>query len=184
VTVLAATKYVPADQLPVLLEAGLTVFGENRAQDLVEKAKRFGDRARFDFIGALQSRRVAEIAPYVHLVHTVATRSALRALERHPPASGAGILIQLNLSGEPQKAGAAEEELPALIAAAPVPVVGLMTLPPQTADPERSRPYFRRLRELAEQHGLAELSMGTSQDYEVAVEEGATIVRIGTSLYL
>ena len=184
VTLLAATKYVPAHQLAVLLEAGLTVFGENRAQDLVEKAKLVGGAARFDFIGALQSRRVAEIAPYVHLIHTVASRSALRALERHPPASGAGVLIQVNLSGEPQKAGVAAEAVGELIAACPLEVVGLMTLPPLSEDPERSRPYFRALRELARRHGLRELSMGTSQDFEVAVEEGATIVRIGTSLYL
>lgn len=184
VQILAATKYVAIDQIEVLLAAGLARFGENRAPELVAKAMRYGERARFDFIGRLQSRRVREIAPYVHLIHSVASESALRALRAHPPASQAGILIQVNIAGEPGKGGIAPDQLPALLEHAPCPVRGLMTMPPASADPQASRVHFQRLRELADAHGLSELSMGTSQDFGVAVEEGATIVRIGTRLYV
>jgi pyridoxal phosphate enzyme (YggS family) len=184
VTILAATKYIEIDQIEVLLSAGLRCFGENRAAELVAKASRYGDRARFDFIGRLQSRKVREIAPYVQLIHSVASESALRALRAHPPRAQAGILIQVNIAGEPGKAGIDPKALPALMKSAPCPVLGLMTMPPASADPQSSRVHFRALRELAYAHGLSELSMGTSQDYPVAVEEGATIVRIGTTLYV
>ena len=184
VEIVAATKYVAIDQIEVLLAAGLRTFGENRAGELIAKAKRYGERARFDYIGVLQSRRVREIAPYVHLIHSVASSSALRALGAHPPASAAGILIEVNVAGEPGKAGIAPGQLRSLLAEAPCPVHGLMTMPPASADPQASRAHFRALRELAHAHGLRELSMGTSQDFAVAVEEGATLVRIGTRLYV
>jgi pyridoxal phosphate enzyme (YggS family) len=181
VQILAAVKYVPVDELGVLREAGLTLLGENRAQDLEEKAGRFPD-FRWHFIGALQSRKVKQILPYVELIHSVASESALRQLERHAdPATE--ILLEVNVAGEAGKAGIAPEELPRYLELSPVKVVGLMGMPPFASDPEASRPHFARLAELAAEHGLRELSMGTSQDYAVAAAEGATIVRIGTTLY-
>lgn len=181
VDILAAVKYVPIDDLGVLAEAGVTLVGENRAQDLVAKAERYPD-FRWHFIGQLQSRKVKQILPYVELIHSVASESALRQLERHGTPD-TEILLEVNVAGEEGKAGIAPEELPRYLELSPVKVVGLMTMPPFTDDPERSRPYFARLRELAEEHGLKQLSMGTSQDYAVAAAEGATIVRIGTTLY-
>ncbi|HEX6025304.1 MAG TPA: YggS family pyridoxal phosphate-dependent enzyme [Solirubrobacter sp.] len=181
VDILAAVKYVPIDDLGVLAEAGVTLVGENRAQDLVAKAERYPD-FRWHFIGQLQSRKVKQILPYVELIHSVASESALRQLERHGTPD-TEILLEVNVAGEEGKAGIAPEELPRYLELSPVKVVGLMTMPPSTDDPERSRPYFARLRELAEEHGLKQLSMGTSQDYAVAAAEGATIVRIGTTLY-
>ena len=181
VDILAAVKYVPVDDLAVLAEAGVTLVGENRAQDLVVKAQRFPN-FRWHFIGQLQSRKVKQILPYVELIHSVASESAMRQLERHA-SPDTEILLEVNVAGEEGKAGIAPEELPRYLELSPVKVVGLMTMPPFTEDPERSRPYFARLRELAEAHGLKQLSMGTSQDYKVAAEEGATIVRIGTTLY-
>jgi PLP dependent protein len=181
VDILAAVKYVPVDELGALQEAGLTVLGENRAQDLEEKATRFPD-FRWHFIGALQSRKVKQILPYVELIHSVASESALRQLERHADPD-TEILLEVNVAGEEGKAGIAPDELPRYLELAPVRVVGLMGMPPFTEDPEASRPHFARLAELAAEHGLSRLSMGTSQDYAVAAAEGATIVRIGTSLY-
>jgi pyridoxal phosphate enzyme (YggS family) len=181
VEILAAVKYVPLDELGALAEAGITLVGENRAQDLEAKATAYPD-LRWHFIGQLQSRKVKQIMPYVELIHSVASDSALRQLERHGTPE-TEILVEVNVAGEEGKAGIAPDELGAFIARCPVRVVGLMTMPPFTDDPEVSRPYFRALRELAAEHGLDQLSMGTSQDYRVAAEEGATIVRLGTILY-
>jgi pyridoxal phosphate enzyme (YggS family) len=185
VEVVAATKYVAAEELPVLAEAGIRVVGENRAQDLQAKVAAHGELFQWDFIGQLQSRRVRLIVPHVRLIHSVASDSALRELERHRDLARPGlqILIEVNVAGEPGKAGIAPAELDAFIARAPFAVAGLMTMPPLSRDPAASRPYFSTLRELARERGLRQLSMGTSQDYLVAVEEGATIVRIGTMLY-
>jgi pyridoxal phosphate enzyme (YggS family) len=185
VEILAATKYVPAEELPVLAEAGIELVGENRGQDLQAKVAAHGALFQWDFIGALQSRRVRLIVPHVRLIHSVASESALRELERHAERARPGlrILIEVNLAGEPGKAGVPPERIDELIALSPFPVAGLMTMPPSSAEPEASRPWFAALRELARERGLEHLSMGTSQDYLVAVEEGATIVRIGTSLY-
>ena len=159
----------------MLAEAGVEIVGENRAQDLERKHAAYGDRFRWHFIGHLQSNKAKNVNGVCELVHSLASESAAKRLT--VPA-----LIEVNLSGEPSKSGVAPDELPALLAAYPD-VRGLMTMPPAAADPEASRPYFRRLRELAAAHGLAELSMGTSQDYRVAVEEGATLVRLGSVLF-
>lgn len=185
VELLAAIKYVALDQLPLLAEAGIELVGENRAQQLRAKHDAHGELFEWDFIGRLQSRRVREIVPYARLIHSVASESALRELERHRALARPElrILIEVNIAGEPGKAGVAPESVGELVARSPVPVAGLMTMPPLAADPDDSRRWFALLRELAEQHALEHLSMGTSQDYVVAVEEGATIVRIGTSLY-
>jgi pyridoxal phosphate enzyme (YggS family) len=185
VEILAATKYLPAAQLPALADAGIRLVGENRAQDLEQKFAAHGELFEWDFIGQLQSRRVRLIVPRARLIHSVASESALRALARHRDEAHPElrILIEVNVSGEEGKAGVAPEQLDAFLARAPVPVAGLMTMPPLSADPEASRPWFAALRALADARGLEHLSMGTSQDYVVAVEEGATIVRIGTSLY-
>ncbi len=186
VEVLAATKYIPVEHLPILAEAGVRLIGENRAQDLQAKVAAHGELFEWDFIGRLQSRRVRSIAPHVRLIHSLASESALRELGRHRALARPGlrILIEVNVAREPGKGGVAPEDLDALIASSPVPVAGLMTMPPLAAeDPRENRRWFAALRELAEQHGLEHLSMGTSQDYLVAVEEGATIVRIGTRLY-
>jgi PLP dependent protein len=182
VEILAAVKYVPAEELAVLAEAGLELLGENRAQDLVAKAEAQPGRFTWDFIGHLQSRKVREIVPYVRYIHSVASDSALRQLARHGDAS-TRILIEVNVAGEEGKSGITPSALPGFLDRAPVPVVGLMTMPPLTTRAEDSRPHFAALRELAERYDLPELSMGTSQDYLVAVEEGATIVRLGRTLY-
>ena len=182
VEILAATKYVVADELGRLAEAGIELVGENRLQDLEAKQELYGESFTWDFIGNLQSRKVKRILPLVRLIHSVATDSVLEQLERHG-SEDTEILIEVNVGGEEGKGGVAPEELGAFIARAPVRVVGLMTMPPFTTDPEESRPFFARLAELAGEHGLDRLSMGTSQDWEVAVDEGATIIRLGTSLY-
>ena len=181
VEILAAVKYVPLEELGTLAAAGITVAGENRAQDLEAKATAHPD-FRWHFIGQLQSRKVKQILPHVELIHSVASDSALRQLEKHGTPE-TEILVEVNVAGEEGKAGIAPSELGAFIARSPVRVVGLMTMPPFTDDPEASRPVFAALRELAGEHGLRHLSMGTSQDYRVAAEEGATIVRLGTILY-
>jgi pyridoxal phosphate enzyme (YggS family) len=181
VELLTAVKYVPLEHMDKLAQAGLTLVGENRAQDLVAKAEAYPGVFRWHFIGQLQSRKVKVILPYVELIHSVASESALRQLETHGNAD-TEILIEVNLSGEEGKAGIPPEELDRYLELSPVKVVGLMTMPPFTDDPNASRPYFQRLRELAHDHGLRHLSMGTSQDFEVAIEEGATIVRLGTTL--
>lgn len=183
VEILAATKYVHPADMPVLAEAGVELVGENRLQDLEAKQAELGDAFTWDFIGSLQSRKVKRILPRVRLIHSVASDSALEQLGRHGGPE-TEILVQVDLAGEDTKSGIAAEHLGEFIAAAPVRVVGLMTMPPESDDPEASRPYFARLAELAADHGLERLSMGTSQDWEVAVDEGATIVRLGTALYL
>jgi PLP dependent protein len=174
VTVVAAIKYVSVDELAVLAEAGVEVVGENRAQDLEAKHARYGDAFRWHFIGHLQSRKAKTVNAICELCHSLASESAAKRLEI--PA-----LIEVNLSGEESKSGIAPEEIPRYLELYPD-VRGLMTMPPETNDPEASRPYFRRLRELAAEHDLKELSMGTSQDWRVAIDEGATIVRLGSSL--
>jgi len=185
VGVLAATKYVSAEDLPTLAEAGIELVGENRSQDLIAKVATHGDLFDWDFIGRLQSRKVKTIVPHVRLIHSVASDSVLRELARHQADAHPDleILIEVNVAGEPGKDGVAPEELDAFIELAPVPVAGLMTMPPYAQDPEDSRRWFAALRTLADDRGLRRLSMGTSQDYRVAVAEGATIVRIGTRLY-
>jgi pyridoxal phosphate enzyme (YggS family) len=181
VEVLAAVKYVPLEEIAVLGEAGLTLLGENRAQDLEAKAGAHPE-FRWHFIGQLQSRKVKQIVPHVELIHSVASESALRQLSKHGRPE-TRILLEVNVAGEQGKAGIRPSEIEHYLQASPVQVAGLMTMPPFASDPEASRPHFARLRELAQQHGLRELSMGTSQDYAVAAAEGATIVRIGTTLY-
>jgi uncharacterized pyridoxal phosphate-containing UPF0001 family protein len=175
VTIVAATKYVSVEDMAVLVEAGIEVVGENRAQDLEAKHAVYGDAFRWHFIGHLQSRKTTVVNRICELVHSLSSESAAKRLEI--PA-----LVEVNLSGEETKSGVPESELDALIAAYPD-ALGLMTMPPETGDPESSRPYFRRLRELANERDLPELSMGTSQDYRVAAEEGATLIRIGSVLY-
>ncbi len=175
VTVVAATKYVSVAEMGALAEAGIEVVGENRAQDLAAKHAAFGDAFRWHFIGHLQSRKAPLVSELCELCHSLSSESAARKLTI--PA-----LVEVNLSGEPTKSGVVPEELPSLLELYPD-VRGLMTMPPATPAPEDSRPYFRRLRELAELHDLRELSMGTSQDYRVAVEEGATFVRLGSVLW-
>jgi hypothetical protein len=175
VTIVAATKYVSVEDMGVLAEAGLEVVGENRAQDLETKHAAHGDRFRWHFIGHLQSRKANVVNGICELVHSLDSASAARRLEI--PA-----LVQVNLSGEATKSGVPPEALPELLELY-ADVRGLSTMPPETSDPEESRPYFRKLRELAERHRLTELSMGTSQDYKVAAQEGATMIRIGSVLY-
>jgi pyridoxal phosphate enzyme (YggS family) len=182
VEILAATKYVPTEEMEALAEAGVTLVGENRLQELQAKRERWADAFTWDFIGNLQSRKVKGIVPLVRLIHSVATDSALSQLERHAQPE-MEVLVEVNIAGEPGKGGVAPEELGAFIGRCPVRVVGLMTMPPFSTDPEASRPVFARLAELAAEHRLDRLSMGTSQDWEVAIEEGATIVRLGTALY-
>lgn len=174
-TIVAATKYVSVEEMAVLAEAGIEVVGENRAQDLEAKHAVYGDAFHWHFIGHLQSRKAKSVNRICELVHSLDSESAAQRLEI--PA-----LIQINLAGEETKSGIAPEELDALLAIAGE-VRGLSTMPPEAADPEESRPFFRRLRELAATHGLAALSMGTSQDYRVAAEEGATYVRVGSALW-
>src|SRR5579863_7999813 len=174
VTVVAATKYASLEDMGVLADAGIEVVGENRAQDLEAKHAAYGDAFRWHFIGHLQSRKAPVVSAICELCHSLSSESSARRLTI--PA-----LVEVNLSGEETKSGVTPDELRALLALYPD-VRGLMTMPPATADPERSRPYFRRLRELAEVHGLPELSMGTSQDFRIAAEEGATFVRLGMAL--
>ena len=181
VEICAAIKYVALGDLPALAEGGITVVGENRAQDMLAKQEAHGALFEgWDFIGALQSRKVRDVAPLARLIHSVASESALNQLAKHPARE---VLIEVNVAGEEGKAGIAPAELADYIERCPVPVTGLMTMPPFAEEPEASRPHFARLAELAAEHGLERLSMGTTQDYEVAVQEGATIVRLGTVLY-
>ena len=175
VTVVAATKYVPLDQLGALVDAGVEVVGENRAQDLERKHAAYGDVFRWHFIGHLQSNKAKVVNGICELVHSLGSETAAARLT--VPA-----LVEVNLSGEESKSGVEPGQLAALLRAYPD-VRGLMTMPPFADDPEASRPYFVRLRELAAEHGLSELSMGTSQDYRVAVEEGATLIRVGSTLF-
>jgi pyridoxal phosphate enzyme (YggS family) len=182
VEVLAAIKYVPIEELPVLAEAGVRVVGENRAQDLAAKSAALGDGFTWDFIGQLQSRKVRDIVGRVRYIHSVASDSALAALARHEPGD-TQVMIEVNVAGEAGKSGVAPSALADFIERCPVPVVGLMTMPPLARRAEDNRPHFAVLRELAERHGLAQLSMGTSQDYVAALREGATIVRLGSILF-
>jgi PLP dependent protein len=182
VEILAAVKYLPAEELAALADGGVTVVGENRAQELTAKAAAAPGRFTWDFVGQLQSRKVKDLLPHVRYIHSVASDSALAQLERHGSPE-TQVLLEVNVAGETGKSGIAADELPAFLDRCPVSVVGLMTMPPFTDDPEESRPYFAALRRLAEAHGLPQLSMGTSQDYVVAAQEGATIVRLGTSLF-
>jgi uncharacterized pyridoxal phosphate-containing UPF0001 family protein len=175
VAVVAATKYVSLEDMAALADAGIEIVGENRAQDLEAKHAEYADAFRWHFIGHLQSRKAKVVNRLCELVHSLGSESAARRLT--VPA-----LVEINLSGEPTKSGIPADELGSFLQLAGD-VRGLMTMPPLTTDPEQSRPYFRRLRELAEAHGLEQLSMGTSQDYRVAVEEGATLIRVGNVLY-
>ena len=180
VEVLAAIKYVEAEDLPALAEGGIALVGENRAQELLAKQGAHGELFTWDFIGAIQSRKLKSISPHVRLIHSIASESALRRLGQHPARE---VLIQVNVAGEESKEGIDPSELADYIERCPSPVTGLMTMPPFAERPEDSRRHFARLAELAGEHGLERLSMGTSQDYEVAVQEGATIVRLGSVLY-
>jgi len=185
VQILAAVKYVALEELGALGDAGLALLGENRAQDLVAKAQAYPGRFTWDFIGHLQSRKVRSLLPHVRYLQTVASDSALAQLARHAGRVGTDtrVLVEVNVAGEASKSGVAPQELPAFLERCPVTVAGLMTMPPLAGRPEDSRPYFAALARLADRHGLSERSMGTSQDYLVAVQEGATIVRLGTLLY-
>jgi PLP dependent protein len=181
VELLAAVKYVALEHVGALVEAGIDVMGENRAQDLAAKAAAHPE-VTWDFIGHLQSRKVKQVLPHVRYIHSVSTDSVLAQLERHgTPATE--VLVEVNIAGEAEKSGIAPGELDDFVARCPVTVVGLMTMPPLAEKPEDSRRWFAALAELAGDRGLRHLSMGTSQDYVVAVEEGATIVRLGTTLY-
>jgi PLP dependent protein len=182
VEILAATKYVRTEDMGALAEAGIDLVGENRLQDLEEKQERWGGSFTWDFIGNLQSRKVKRILPLVRLIHSVASDSVLDQLGKYAE-SDTEVLVEVNLSGEEGKGGIEPSALDAFIARCPVRVSGLMTMPPFTENPEASRPYFVRLAELAGERGLERLSMGTSQDWRVAVEEGATIIRLGSVLW-
>ncbi len=183
VEILAATKYVPLEEMGALAEAGVELVGENRLQELEAKHERWGDAFAWDFIGNLQSRKVKKILPLCRLIHSVASESALEQLGRHGGAE-TEVLVEVNVAGEVGKGGVAPADLGAFISRCPARVAGLMTMPPFSTNPEDSRPHFARLAELAAEHGLARLSMGTSQDWPVAIEEGATIIRLGIALYV
>jgi hypothetical protein len=183
VEILVACKYVPLEEMGTLAEAGVTLVGENRQQDLAAKHERWGEDFAWDFIGNLQSRKVKQVLPLCRLVHSVATDSVLRELGKHGGPE-TEVLVEVNVAGEEGKGGIAPAALGEFIARCPVAIVGLMTMPPFSQDPEDSRPHFARLTELAAEHGLARLSMGTSQDWPVAVAEGATIIRLGTALFV
>jgi pyridoxal phosphate enzyme (YggS family) len=183
VELLVATKYVPLEEMGKLAEAGVRLVGENRQQDLAAKHGRWGDAFEWDFIGNLQSRKVKGVLPLCRLIHSVATDSVLAQLEKQGTPE-TEVLVEVNVSGEEGKGGVEPDELAAFIERCPVRVSGLMTMPPFSEDPEHSRPYFARLAELANANGLSRLSMGTSQDWRVAIEEGATIVRLGHALFV
>jgi pyridoxal phosphate enzyme (YggS family) len=181
IQVLAAVKYVAAEEMGVLVEAGVTVVGENRAQELAVKAQAHPELT-WDFIGHLQSRKVKQVLPHVRWIHSVASDSALEQLGRHGGPQ-TQVLVEVNVARDESKSGVLPEDLDGFLERCPVEVVGLMTMPPFTERSEHSRRWFAALAELAGARGLRELSMGTSQDYAVAAQEGATIVRLGTSLY-
>ena len=181
VEILLASKYVPLEEMGALAEAGVELVGENRLGDLQAKHERWGEAFAWDFIGNLQSRKVRDVLPLVRLVHSVSTESVLEQLRRHALPQ-TEVLIQVNVAGEEGKGGVAPGDLGELIARAPVAVAGLATMPPFAEDPESSRPHFARLAELAAEHGLERLSMGTSQDWRVAADEGATTIRLGSGL--
>jgi PLP dependent protein len=183
VEILVATKYVPLEEMGKLAEAGVRLVGENRQQDLAAKRERWGDAFEWDFIGNLQSRKLRLVLPLCRLIHSVATDSVLAQLEKHGGPE-TEVLVEVNVSGEEGKGGVEPAQLPAFIERCPVRVGGLMTMPPFSQDPEDSRPYFVRLAELAAANDLDRLSMGTSQDWRVAIEEGATIIRLGHALFV
>jgi uncharacterized pyridoxal phosphate-containing UPF0001 family protein len=183
VEILVAGKYVPVEEMGALAEAGVGLVGENRQQDLAAKHARWGEAFAWDFIGNLQSRKVKQVLPLCRLIHSVATDSALSQLGSHG-GPDTEVLVEVNVAGEEGKGGVAPADLAAFLERCPVRVGGLMTMPPFSRDPEASRPHFARLAELAGALGLKRLSMGTSQDWRVAVEEGATIVRLGTALFV
>lgn len=183
VEILVACKYVPLEEMGALAEAGVTLVGENRQQDLAAKHERWGDAFSWDFIGNLQSRKLRLILPLCRLIHSVATDSVLDQLGKHGTPE-TEVLIEVNVAEEEGKGGVAPAALGEFIARCPVTVAGLMTMPPFSEDPEASRPHFARLAELAAAHNLRRLSMGTSQDWRVAVQEGATIIRLGTTLFV
>jgi PLP dependent protein len=180
---LVACKYVPLEEMGALAAAGVTLVGENRQQDLAAKHERYAEDFTWDFIGNLQSRKVRQILPLVRLIHSVATDSALEQLGRHGSAE-TEVLVEVNIAEEEGKGGVAPGDLADFIARCPVRVTGLMTMPPFAEDPEASRPHFARLAELAAANGLNRLSMGTSQDWRVALDEGATIIRLGSALFV
>ncbi len=181
VEIVVATKYVPVEELWRLREAGITTLGENRAQDLRAKHEAHPDFA-YEFIGHLQSRKVRQVAPLVRRIHSVASDSAAAQLARHGRAD-LELLVEVNIAGEAGKSGVTPGDLDGFLerlrAAGGGEVAGLMTMPPLAADAEDSRRWFAALRGLAADRGLRHLSMGTSQDFDVAAQEGATIVRIG-----
>jgi uncharacterized pyridoxal phosphate-containing UPF0001 family protein len=183
VEILAATKYVPLEEMGALAEAGVRLVGENRQQELAAKHERWGDAFEWDFIGNLQSRKVKQLLSLCRLIHSAASDSALEQLGRHGRPD-TEVLVEVNVAGEEGKGGVAPSDLASFLERCPVRVGGLMTMPPFSQDPEDSRPHFVRLAELAVAHELTKLSMGTSQDWRVAIEEGATIVRLGTALYM
>ena len=183
VEILVATKYVPLEEMGKLAEAGVRLVGENRQQDLAAKHERWGDAFEWDFIGNLQSRKLKLVLPLCRLIHSVATDSVLAQLEKHGGPQ-TEVLVEVNVSGEEGKGGVEPAQLPAFLERCPVRVGGLMTMPPFSEDPEDSRPYFARLAELAAANDLERLSMGTSQDWRVAIEEGATIIRLGHALFV
>ena len=183
VEILAATKYVPVEEMGALAEAGVELVGENRQQDLETKHERWGDAFAWDFIGNLQSRKVKRLLPLCRLIHSLASESACEKLGQHGGPE-TEVLVEVNIAAEEGKGGIAPADLGAFIERCPVHVTGLMTMPPFSQDSEASRPYFAQLAELAAGNGLTRLSMGTSQDWKVAVEEGATIVRLGTALFV
>jgi uncharacterized pyridoxal phosphate-containing UPF0001 family protein len=181
--VLVACKYVPLEEMGKLAEAGVVLVGENRQQDLAARHERYAEDFTWDFIGNLQSRKVKQILPLVRLIHSVATDSVLEQLGRHGTPD-TEVLIEVNIAEEEGKGGVPPADLADFIARCPVRVSGLMTMPPFAEDPEASRPHFARLAELAAANGLERLSMGTSQDWRVALDEGATIIRLGSALFV
>jgi PLP dependent protein len=181
--VLVACKYVPLEEMGALAAAGVELVGENRQQDLAAKHARYGEDFTWDFIGNLQSRKVKQILPLVRLLHSVATDSVLEQLGRHGTPE-TEVLVEVNVAAEEGKGGVAPADLADFIARCPVRVSGLMTMPPFAEDPEASQPHFARLAELAAANGLSRLSMGTSQDWRVALDEGATIIRLGSALFV
>jgi uncharacterized pyridoxal phosphate-containing UPF0001 family protein len=184
VEILAASKYVPADEMAALAEGGVTLVGENRQQDLEAKQELYGDRFTWDFIGNLQSRKAPRLLGNVRLIHSVCTDSVLEKLARHEgETGGTEVLVQVNVAGEEGKGGVSVAELDGFIERCPLPVRGLSTMPPFTENPEDSRPHFALLADLAAERNLTRLSMGTTQDWRVAVDEGATIIRVGTALF-
>jgi uncharacterized pyridoxal phosphate-containing UPF0001 family protein len=180
--ILVACKYVPCEEMGALADAGVELVGENRLGDLEQKHQRWGPSFEWDFIGNLQSRKVKDVLPLVRLIHSVHSDSVMTQLGRHGD-ERTEVLIQVNVAGEEGKGGVDPDDLGAALERCPVRVVGLSTMPPFTEDPEDSRPHFARLAELAAEHGLRRLSMGTSQDWRVAVAEGATTIRLGSTLF-